>query len=146
MTGADTGASYEGGCHCGAIRWRFTTRLAPPQWPVRACQCSFCRAHAARCTSDPQGSVDFYLNEPHALQRYRFAYGCAQFLVCTVCGVYIGAVIEDARGMFATLNLNTMTTGIQDLGDAVPVVYDSEARDERIARRQSRWTPVTTAV
>ena len=90
--------------------------------------------------------MDFYLNEPHALQRYRFAYGCAQFLVCTVCGVYIGAVIEDARGMFATLNLNTMTTGIQDLGDAVPVVYDSEARDERIARRQSRWTPVTTAV
>jgi hypothetical protein len=90
--------------------------------------------------------VDFYLREPQALQRYRFAQGSAQFLVCTVCGVYIGAVIEDARGMYATLNLNSMMTAVEDLGDAVPVFYDSEDRDERIARRVSRWTPVSTPV
>lgn len=146
MTRAATGTSYEGGCHCGAIRWTFTTRRPPSQWPVRACQCTFCRAHGARCTSDPEGAVDFYVRDPRALQRYRFAQQTAQFLVCNACGVYIGAVTEDSHGMFATLNLNTMTPPVAELGDAIAVSYDREDRDERIARRVARWTPVTTTI
>jgi hypothetical protein len=36
---------YQGECHCGAIGYTYRTELAPEQWPIRSCQCSFCRMH-----------------------------------------------------------------------------------------------------
>ncbi len=48
---------YEGSCHCGAIRLRLTLSWPPGEAPVRACDCSFCRAHGARTVTDPSGSV-----------------------------------------------------------------------------------------
>lgn len=140
------GGTYEGACHCGVVRWKFSTRREPSQWVVRSCQCSFCRAHGARCTSDPEGKVDFSIGDDDALLRYRFGVKSADFLVCARCGVYIGAVINGPTGVFATLNLNSMKTPVEDLREATPVSYDSEGRDDRIARRLSKWTPVTTAI
>jgi hypothetical protein len=113
---------------------------------VRACQCSFCRAHAARCTSDPNGSVRFHLAKPEALVRYRFALRTAEFLVCGICGVYLAAVLRSERGTFATVNLNALTRTVPDLPPAEPVSYESEAGEQRVARRESRWTPVSGAV
>ena len=80
--------AYEGSCHCGAIGWTYRTAIAPPQWPVRSCQCSFCRRHATRCTSDPAGSVEFSVVDRDALHRYRFGLQTAEFLMCRRCGVY----------------------------------------------------------
>lgn len=143
---AETKNTFEGGCHCGAIRWKFRTRIPPSQWTVRACQCSFCRAHGARCTSDPNGSVDFSLEDQSVLQKYRFGFNTADFVICARCGVYVGAVIDVSAGSFATLNLNSMTTAVDDLQSAVPVCYDPENREDRIERRTWRWTPVTSRV
>lgn len=56
---SNTYRMFEGACHCGAIGYLYRTALDPERWNVRACQCSFCRAHAARTTSDPAGSVQF---------------------------------------------------------------------------------------
>ena len=137
-------ATYEGGCHCGAIRWKFQTRLDPGEWPVRACQCSFCRRHSARCTSDPDGSVEIYASDEGALQRYRFEMSTADFLVCRNCGTYLGAVLGGSGERFATLNLNCMESEARGLPDAVPVSYTSEDRQQRIERRRSKWTPVAT--
>lgn len=139
-------ASYEGGCHCGVIQWTFSSQRPPSQWTVRACQCSFCRAHGARCTSDPQGSVTFHFRDNAATLRYRFGVKSADFLVCGKCGVYVGAVIESSTGAFTTLNLNAMKTPVPGLREATPVSYDSESRDDRIARRLSKWTPATIAI
>lgn len=138
--------TYEGGCHCGVIQWTFSTERPPSQWSVRACQCSFCRAHGARCTSDPQGSVAFQIRDHTAVLRYRFGVKSADFLICAKCGVYVGAVIESSAGAFTTLNLNAMKTPVEELHETTPVSYDSEGKDDRIARRLSRWTPVRTAV
>ena len=52
-------SSFEGRCHCGAIGFSFRTAKTPDQWPLRACQCRFCRGHGAQTTSDPDGSVAF---------------------------------------------------------------------------------------
>lgn len=134
--------SYEGGCHCGAIHWLFTTGADPAQWVVRACQCSFCRMHATRCTSDPEGSVEIRVSHADALGRYRFGLATADFLVCTRCGVYLGAVVEAAGRAYATINLNTMSTPIEHIPDAVAVHYDAERSGERVDRRVSKWTPV----
>ena len=138
--------TYEGGCHCGAIGWRFQTRIEPSDWLVRACQCSFCRVHGARCTSDPAGTAQFLVSDEAALRRYRFGLETADFIVCANCGVYIGAIIGDPSGGFTTLNLNTMRTTVEGLRNPTAISYDSEDREERINRRRSRWTPVAAVI
>src|SRR4029077_2060580 len=80
----------------------------PAVWQIRACQCRFCRRHAARTTSDPAGRVSFRIREEAALARYRFGLRTADFLVCRNCGVYVGAVLTSSRGQFATLNINAL--------------------------------------
>lgn len=134
--------AYQGGCHCGAIRWVFTTRLAPSAWDVRACQCAFCRMRATRCTSDAQGSVEISVADANALERYRFGLATADFLICRRCGVYIGALVESHGRAYATINLNTMTTPVDDVAEARAIDYGAENASERIDRRTSRWTPV----
>ncbi len=138
--------TYEGGCHCGAIRWSLQTRIKPADWIVRACQCSFCRVHGARCTSDPAGTAEFFVSDESALRRYRFGLETADFIVCRHCGVYIGALIDGPSGSFTTLNLNAMSATVEGIQSPTTVSYDSEDRVDRIERRRSKWTPVTTAL
>ncbi len=140
------GIAYAGQCHCGAVGFSYTTDREPKRWSVRACQCSFCRAHGVRCTSDPNGTVCFQISKPNALVRYSFALRTADFLLCSNCGVYIAAVISTERGIFTTVNLNSLITDVTNLPSPDRVSYDSESREERVARRESRWTPVRGAV
>jgi hypothetical protein len=140
------GRAYQGGCHCRVIRWSFRTDLEPTEWAVRSCQCSFCRAHGARCTSDPAGTVDFSASDDAAVLHYRFGLKTADFLVCARCGVYVGAIVMSSTGVFATLNLNSLKSSVENLPESMPVSYDSEGVDIRIARRLSGWTPVTTTI
>ena len=62
----------------------------------RECDCSFCRAHATRCVSDPAGRAAVFVADPERLVRYQFGLRTAEFLVCGGCGVYIGAYAEEA--------------------------------------------------
>lgn len=137
---------YTGACHCGAIGWEYRTTVDPTRWPIRSCQCAFCRAHGARCTSDPKGRVDFRARDPEALTRYRFGLETADFLVCRRCGVYVGALIERPEGAFATLNLNVLETPVPALAESAAVSYSGEDREERVARRLVRWTPVGATI
>jgi len=100
----------EGGCHCGNLAVTYRTGVAPEDATPRACQCSFCRKHRARAISDPDGSLEIRVGDASALTRYRFGTGCADFLVCTTCGVYVAAFMpdpDDARGV-ATLMANAL--------------------------------------
>lgn len=139
-------STYEGRCHCQNLHWKFHTEKPARDWLVRSCQCSFCRAHGARCTSDPDGAVDFSVQDESALLRYQFSLSVAQFLVCKNCGVYIGAIMTQPTASFTTINLNTMITTTSDLPEPNFVSYDNENLIERVERRQLRWTPVTTAL
>jgi hypothetical protein len=126
---------HAGSCHCGAIAVTFESAL--PLRP-RACQCSFCRMHDARSVSDPDGAATITAAvEPLV---YRFASRAADYLLCPVCGVYVGAATgSDAR--LATLNLNAFDDPHRDL-PVEPVSYDSESAEEKAARRRARWTPL----
>ena len=66
----------------------------------------------------------------------------ADFLVCPICGVYVGAVIETPKGLFATLNCLTLDQTAVDLPEATPIHYDIESAAERVARRERAWTPI----
>ena len=85
---------HRGGCHCGNLRLSLRLSHPPEDTPLRACGCSFCRAHNTRTTSDPDGSVEIWAEDWSLVQSYRFGSGTADFLICRRCGVYIGAVCE----------------------------------------------------
>jgi len=135
----DTPMRYEGGCHCGAIRLAFETEkpLAP-----RACQCAFCRRHAARSVSDPDGTAILTCAvEP---SRYRFASRSADYLICPRCGIYVGAMTELEGRDLITINLNAFDDPHPGL-EGTPVSYEGEAAETKAARRLGRWTPVRLA-
>lgn len=136
---------FEGSCHCGAIGFTLRASQPPELWVVRACQCSFCRGHGARTTSDSNGSVTFEIADASKLQRYRFGLRSADFLICNACGVYVASVLTSPRGQFATLNINALRESLE-VPDAEPISYEGESLEQRQARRERRWTPVTEAV
>ena len=94
---------HPGRCHCGALGFVLTSTTPPAEWQIRACQCAFCRAHAALSLSDPRGSLRFVHADPSRLQRYQFALRTADFLLCRECGVYIAAVTREACRTSRTL-------------------------------------------
>ena len=134
---------YEGSCHCGAIGFTYRTSIKPEQWSIRACQCSFCRAHDALSTSDPAGQIAFAAARPELLQKYRFGLKTADFLLCRECGVYIGAVIASAGATFGIVNVHALQEAPANLAAPAPISYDDEDVDGRVSRREDRWTPVT---
>ena len=134
---------YKGSCHCGAIEFTLRTSVEPANWSIRACQCSFCRAHDALSTSDPAGEIAFIASDPAMLQKYRFGLRTADFLLCRECGVYIGAVIETDSGTYGIVNVHALNEIPEDLAATAPISYDTEDTGGRITRRKERWTPVT---
>ena len=137
----ETGMEHRGGCHCGNLR--LTLRLSEPPEAVRlrACQCSFCRAHATRTTSDPNGAVEVWAEDWSLVEPYRFGTGTAEFLICRQCGVYIGAFCETESGARAVINTNALDDGPGSREIPTPYDHEDESVAERLARRAANWTP-----
>ena len=132
-------AIYPGACHCGDLTIEYKTSLAPAEWPLRECQCRFCRKHAMLSTSDPEGEVLICVRDTAALKRYRFATGVTDFLICARCGVYVGATILNDE--WIVLNARAMDcVGELVARPAEPRVYDQQSADERIERRVRMWS------
>jgi hypothetical protein len=136
--------SYEGRCHCGAIGFVYRTALAPEDWPIRACQCTFCRLHAGLTTSDPAGALAFVEDKPDALNRYEFRLKTTDFLICRNCGAYIGATTRSASSRFGIINVRVLHSLAGRLRSPERMNYDNEGASGRQARRESRWTPLST--
>lgn len=135
-------SQFDGGCHCGVITYIYQTAVPPADWSIRACQCTFCLAHAALSTSDPQGSILFEVADAGCLQKYRFGLKTTDFLVCRNCGVYIGACIDTDRGSYGIVNVRALHEQPASMAAVLPISYDSENTAARVSRRQDRWTPV----
>jgi len=133
---------YEGGCHCGNLTFLFEASVPLEVLGLRADQCSFCRAHGARNTSDPKGTMSISVRDAGTLVRYRFGLRTADFLICGRCGVYIGALMEDEGKSWFTVNVNAFRPPPGQDFPIAPVDYDAEDVPARIARRKQRWTPV----
>ena len=134
---------FEGGCHCGNLSYLFETNASLEVLGLRACMCSFCRAHGARNTSDPHGAMRIGVRAADRLVRYRFGLRTADFLLCANCGVYIGALLPDGERGWFTVNVNTFREPPPLDFPIVPHNFDSEDAQGRIDRRKARWTPVT---
>lgn len=138
-----SGPAYEGRCHCGAIGYTYRTAGSPDSWSIRACRCSFCRAHDALSTSEPAGTIDFWAARPKELQKYRFGLRTADFLLCRNCGVYIGALIDTDKGSFGIINVHALAPVPEQTSPSANADYGGEDTSARIRRRQERWSPAT---
>jgi hypothetical protein len=75
--------TFEGGCHCGAVRFRVTTA----QTEALDCNCSICRKKGFLHLIVP--ASDFaLLSSEDALTTYRFNTGVALHKFCKTCGIH----------------------------------------------------------
>jgi hypothetical protein len=130
-----------GACHCGALQLTFETPTLPEKLPLRACDCSFCRKHGVRTTSDPAGTVMFRIGDPGLLQRYRFGTQTADTLICRNCGIYLAAVTEIDGALYAVVNVNALDDRTAFARMPSVMNYEGETAEQRMARRRVKWTP-----
>ncbi len=128
-----------GHCHCNQMTLELATSIAPDQLQLRACQCSFCRRHGARTTSDPSGALRIVLSNCESVSYYQFGAQAAEFIVCARCGVYVAALLREDGRVYATVNANTFDAPLKQ--NAEPVDYERETPGQRTERRRSMWTP-----
>jgi len=97
-------AVYRGACQCGAISFHLETRVKREHWPVRMCQCDYCRSQRVGHTQPPFGRVRFD-HSPEHIKRYHHGLFPTDFLVCPHCGIYVGSIMRERNGSFVVLNL-----------------------------------------
>jgi hypothetical protein len=132
-----------GGCHCGNIHVRLRLSKRPQDTPLRACACSFCRAHSTRTVADGAGLLELTAEDWNLIERYRFGSRTADYIVCRRCGVYIGAICETTAGLRAVVNINCLAdrasfTQVPSASD-----YEGETTEARLSRRALSWMPAT---
>jgi hypothetical protein len=132
---------HPGGCHCGNIRTRLRLSKAPQDSPLRACSCSFCRAHSTRTVADPAGLFEVWANDWSLVERYRFGSRTADYIVCRRCGVYVGAVCETAAGLRAVVNVNSLDDRASFVQVPATPDYEGEVTDARLSWRAVNWMP-----
>jgi hypothetical protein len=75
--------TYEGGCHCGRVRFRVTANLSR----VSYCNCSICAKKGFLHLIVPPERFELVAGKD-ALTTYRFNTGTAQHTFCSNCGIH----------------------------------------------------------
>ena len=75
--------TYEGGCHCGRVRFRVTASLSR----VTYCNCSMCAKKGFLHLIVPPERFEL-ISGKDALTTYRFNTGTAQHTFCSNCGIH----------------------------------------------------------
>ncbi len=73
---------YEGGCHCGAVRYRVTMALDG----AITCNCSICQKSGTMLAFAPESRFEL-LSGADALADYQFGKKRIHHLFCSRCGV-----------------------------------------------------------
>ena len=77
---------YQGSCHCGAIRFEFTT---VPLIKGLRCNCSICSRKGAMMTPEAIAPEKFIIQaKDGALGVYQFGAKTAKHYFCRECGIY----------------------------------------------------------
>ena len=136
---------YAGACHCQNIALRLDSDKTPAELPLRTDTCSFCNKHHAIYTTDPQGELHLAVSDTNAVERYRFGTKTADFLICKSCGVFVAAYMPDSS--LAVINVNVLEARASFLQNELHIAnLDAESLEQRLTRRRSRWTPVSSFV
>ena len=77
--------TYEGGCHCGRVRFRIAVDLA--ETLVGECNCSICVKKGILHVGVPRERLEI-LSGADALATYTFNTGTAKHTFCRHCGIH----------------------------------------------------------
>lgn len=127
-----------GGCHCGNILLELQLTNEPGSYHPRACDCAFCRKHGAAYISDAQGSLRVRINDQSRSGTYRQGSELADMLLCTHCGVLVGALYRTEGRIYATVNVKAIE-GAESFGVEQPVSPQRLSGDEKISRWKNLW-------
>lgn len=132
---------HSGGCHCGNIHARLQLSKPPQDSPLRACACTFCRAHNTRTVSDAAGQFELWADDWSLVELYRFGSRTADYFICRRCGVYVAAVCDTPAGMRAVVNVTCLSD--RAAFTAIPTIsdYEGETIEARLSRRAVNWMP-----
>jgi hypothetical protein len=128
-----------GGCHCGNTSFELTWEPAPNEIPARACGCSFCAKHRGVWTSNPGGVLRVSVGQPSLVSSYFFGTRTARFHVCARCGVVplVTSLLDEH--LYAVVNVNAFDNVAPSLLRPVPVSFEGEDVETRLARRRRNW-------
>ena len=76
-------ASYDGSCHCGAVRFTIETDFQK----LTTCDCSICRRKNALMVKVPEQRMTVHSGSEN-LAEYRFHTATARHFFCKTCGIY----------------------------------------------------------
>lgn len=130
----------KGGCHCGNIRWRFEPSRPFDELPVRRCTCAFCAKHGAFYTSDPAGRLAVEIRNSGEVGVYRFGTRTIEPQICRQCGVMPLILARIDGRLYGVVNL-AAAEDIQVAPERIQqeANFESQSREERIARRRRTW-------
>ena len=74
---------FQGGCHCGAVRFQ----ILVDRWIVQECNCSICRKKGFLHLILPPENFTLLKGQDN-LTTYTFNTGIAQHTFCCICGIH----------------------------------------------------------
>lgn len=110
----------------------------PGSYHPRACDCDFCRKHAAAYVSDPQGSLGIRVQDARCLGNYRQGSGVAECIFCAKCGVLIGALYRSEGRIWGAINAKIVESPTS-FGAEQRVSPKSLSHDQKEKRWQDIW-------
>ncbi|HVU01624.1 MAG TPA: GFA family protein [Polyangiaceae bacterium] len=90
--------TYEGGCHCGKVRYKVETDLAR----VMECNCSICSKKAYLLAFVPASAFEL-LSGADSLTDYQFNKHVVHHQFCSTCGIqsFGWGITKDGQKMFS---------------------------------------------
>ena len=125
---------YTGGCYCRNITFEMETASELSSYSPRACDCNFCTKHSASYISDNNGKLTISAKNESDLNRYKQGDEIADFLICKICGVLVGACYEDRGRLYATVNSKAVD---RDFDFAIDTVVSPKTLNGD--RKKQRW-------
>jgi hypothetical protein len=129
----------DGKCHCGNIAFVLEWPGAPSEIVARECSCSFCVKHGGVWTSNRDARLSVTLKFPIRVSKYAFGTETATFYVCSRCGAVPIVTSEIANHLYAVVNVNTFENSDSLNLRRLPVSFDGEEQQSRLARRERNW-------
>lgn len=96
--------TYEGGCHCGKVR--YTVKLDLSQ-PVVSCNCSMCSRAGTLLAFAPISAFKLESGED-SLTNYQFTKRVIHHLFCKVCGIKSFGRGQGPAGEMAAINVRCL--------------------------------------
>jgi hypothetical protein len=134
---------YTGSCHCGNIALEIGLAQPPDAYRPRACDCDYCRRHAAAYLSDPRGRLVIRVKRGADLGRYRQGDGLADLLFCRTCGVLVGAICAEEGRLYGAVNARALLD-LAGLGAETPVSPKTLTARAKRERWKAIWFPDVT--